>query len=102
MNKYKISITNYNKLGYPVSGVSRVISDLTFSKIRKLDIKEIQVMAKMQKFVTQTDWLWYTAELTDEQVAEYKAYENDETGELDEPFSYFYEKILSKEYSYNK
>ena len=42
-------------------------------------------MAKMQKFVTQTDWLWYTAELTDEQVAEYKAYENDETGELDEP-----------------
>ena len=52
---YKISITNYNKLGYPVSGVSRVISDLTFSKIRKfqntypgrvdlhrkLDIKEI-------------------------------------------------------------
>ena len=25
-------------------------------------------MAKMQKFVTQTDWLWYTAELTDEQV----------------------------------
>lgn len=42
-------------------------------------------MAKMQKFVTQTDWLWYTAELTDEQVAEYKAYENDETGEIDEP-----------------
>ena len=52
---YKISITNYNKLGYPVSGVSRVISSLTFSKIRrfqntypgredlirKLDIKEI-------------------------------------------------------------
>ena len=42
-------------------------------------------MAKMQKFVTQTDWLWYTAELTDEQVAEWKAYENDETGEIDEP-----------------
>ena len=55
MNKYKISITNYNKLGYQISGVSRVISDLTFSKIRKfqnaypgredlvrkLDIKEI-------------------------------------------------------------
>jgi hypothetical protein len=54
-NRYKISITNYNKLGYPVSGVSKVISDLTFSKIRKfqnaypgredlvrkLDIKEI-------------------------------------------------------------
>ena len=30
---YKISITNYNKLGYPVSGVSRVISDLTFSNV---------------------------------------------------------------------
>ena len=39
----------------------------------------------MQKFVTQTDWLWYHAELTDEQVAEWKAYENDETGEIDEP-----------------
>tara|TARA_R110000803_G_scaffold121873_2_gene189955 strand:+ start:751 stop:921 length:171 start_codon:yes stop_codon:yes gene_type:complete len=54
-NKYKISLTNYNKLGYPISGVSKIISDLTFSKIRrfqnkypgrvdlirKLDIKEI-------------------------------------------------------------
>tara|TARA_R100000455_G_C6218032_1_gene83416 strand:+ start:506 stop:721 length:216 start_codon:yes stop_codon:yes gene_type:complete len=44
-------------------------------------------MAKMQKFVTQTDWLWYTAELTDEQTAEYKAYldalEKDE--DVDEP-----------------
>ena len=54
-NRYKISITNYNKLGNPVSGVSRIISDLTFSRIRKfqntypgredlirkLDIKEI-------------------------------------------------------------
>ena len=52
---YKISITNYNELGMPVSGVSRIISVLTFSKIRKfqnaypgrvdlhrkLDIKEI-------------------------------------------------------------
>ena len=55
MNRYKISITNYNKLGYPVSGVYKVISDLTFGKIRrfqnkypgrvdlirKLDIKEV-------------------------------------------------------------
>ena len=32
---YKISITNYNELGMPISGVSRMISDLTFSKIRK-------------------------------------------------------------------
>ena len=52
---YKISITNYNELGMPVSGVSRMISDLTFDKIRKfqnayrgrvdlhrkLDIKEL-------------------------------------------------------------
>jgi hypothetical protein len=52
---YKISITNYNKDGMPTSGVSRIISNLTFSKIRKfqnaypgradlhrkLDIKEI-------------------------------------------------------------
>ena len=52
---YKISITNYNELGIPVSGISRIISNLTFSKIRKfqntypgrvdlhrkLDIKEL-------------------------------------------------------------
>ena len=52
---YKISIINYDELGMPISGVSRIISDLTFSKIRKfqntypgrvdlhrkLDIKEI-------------------------------------------------------------
>jgi hypothetical protein len=31
-------------------------------------------MAKMQKFIEQTNWLWYTAELTDEQTVEYKAY----------------------------
>ena len=31
-------------------------------------------MAKMQKFVTQTDWLWYTADITDEQAEEYKNY----------------------------
>ena len=31
-------------------------------------------MAKLQKFVEQTNWLWYTAELTDEQAAEYKAH----------------------------
>ena len=42
-------------------------------------------MAKMQKFVTQTDYLWYVADLTDEQAAEYKAWENDETGEIEEP-----------------
>jgi len=54
-NKYKIAITNYNKNGMPMSGVSRIISNLTFGKIRKfqntypgredlhrkLDIKEI-------------------------------------------------------------
>ena len=52
---YKISITNYDELVVAIGGVSRVISDLTFSKIRKfqntypgrvdlhrkLDIKEI-------------------------------------------------------------
>ena len=42
-------------------------------------------MAKMQKFVTQTDYLWYIADLTDEQTAEYKAWEDDETGEIEEP-----------------
>ena len=31
-------------------------------------------MAKMQKFVTQTDWLWYTADITDEQAEEYRNY----------------------------
>ena len=28
----------------------------------------------MQKFVTQTDWLWYTADITDEQAEEYRNY----------------------------
>jgi len=31
-------------------------------------------MAKMQKFVTQTDWLWYTADITEEQAEEYRNY----------------------------
>ena len=31
-------------------------------------------MAKMQKFITQTDWLWYTADITDEQAEEYRNY----------------------------
>jgi len=42
-------------------------------------------MAKIQKFVSQVDYLWYHAEITDEQAVEYKAYENDETGEIEEP-----------------
>ena len=42
-------------------------------------------MAKMQKFVTQTDWLWYESEITKEQEKEYLDWENDETGEIDEP-----------------
>ena len=44
-------------------------------------------MAKLQKFVTQTDWLWYHAELTDEQTVEYKAYlAAEEAGDdVDEP-----------------
>ena len=39
-------------------------------------------MAKMQKFVTQTDWLWYTADITEEQAQEYRDYEE---GKVDEP-----------------
>ena len=42
-------------------------------------------MAKIQKFVSQVDYLWYHAEITDEQAVEYKAWENDETGEIEEP-----------------
>jgi hypothetical protein len=42
-------------------------------------------MPTLQKFVNQTDFLWYHAEITDEQAAEYEAWENDETGELEEP-----------------
>jgi|TARA_R110001592_G_scaffold206505_1_gene457198 hypothetical protein len=42
-------------------------------------------MAKLQKFITQVDYLWYHAEITDEQAAEYKAYENDKTFKLEEP-----------------
>ena len=40
-------------------------------------------MPKLKKFVEQVDWLWYTSgEMSDEQVAEWKAFEN---GDVDEP-----------------
>ena len=42
-------------------------------------------MPKIEKFVTQTDWLWYEAEITKEQEKEYLDWENDETGEIEEP-----------------
>lgn len=42
-------------------------------------------MSKIQKFVTQTDWLWYESEITKEQEKEYLDWENDETGEIEEP-----------------
>ena len=32
-------------------------------------------MAKIRKFVEQVDWLWYEAEITDEQAQEYRDYE---------------------------
>ena len=39
-------------------------------------------MAKIQKFVKQVDYLWYECEITDEQLVEWKKYQNDE---IDEP-----------------
>jgi hypothetical protein len=39
-------------------------------------------MARIQKFVKQVDYLWYEAEITDEQLVEWKKYQNDE---IDEP-----------------
>ena len=39
-------------------------------------------MAKIQKFVKQVDYLWYESEITDEQLVEWKKYQNDE---IDEP-----------------
>ena len=38
-------------------------------------------MAKLRKFVTQTDWLWYEVELTPEQLVEYQKH-GDEWEEL--------------------
>ena len=35
-------------------------------------------MAKIEKYVKQVDYLWYHADITDEQLAEYKRYLNDE------------------------
>ena len=41
-------------------------------------------MAKIEKYVKQVDYLWYHSEdLTDEQLAEYKRYLNDEIEEPD-------------------
>ena len=42
-------------------------------------------MAKIRKFETQVNYLWYEAEITDEQLAEFKNFINDESGEVDEP-----------------
>ena len=39
-------------------------------------------MAKIRKFETQVNYLWYDADITDEQLAEWKKYE---AGEIDEP-----------------
>ena len=39
-------------------------------------------MAKIRKFETQVNYFWYDADITDEQLAEWKKYE---AGEIDEP-----------------
>ena len=38
-------------------------------------------MPKIQKFETQVNWLWYEAEITDEQYKEYNEYEMELDGE---------------------
>jgi len=38
-------------------------------------------MAKIEKYVKQVDYLWYHADITDEQLAEWKRYLNDEIEE---------------------
>ena len=40
---------------------------------------------KIRKFETQVNYLWYEAEITDEQLTEFKNFINDESGEVDEP-----------------
>ena len=40
-------------------------------------------MAKIQKYELQRNHLWYEADITDEQLAEYKKYLNDEIEEPD-------------------
>ena len=40
-------------------------------------------MAKIEKYVKQVDYLWYHADITDEQLTEYKRYLNDEIEEPD-------------------
>ena len=44
-------------------------------------IKE-EKMAKIEKYVKQVDYLWYHADITDEQLAEWKQYES---GSINEP-----------------
>ncbi len=39
-------------------------------------------MPKIQRFETQVNWLWYTADISEEQAEEYRKYEE---GEMDEP-----------------
>ena len=40
-------------------------------------------MAKIEKYVKQVDYLWFHADITDEHLAEYKRYLNDEIEEPD-------------------
>ena len=40
-------------------------------------------MAKIEKYVKQVDYLWYHADITDEQLVEWKRYLNDEIEEPD-------------------
>ena len=44
-------------------------------------------MPKIQKFETQVNWLWYTAEITEEQAKEYSNYETaiEMNGNAEEP-----------------
>jgi len=53
--------------------------------MKELTLVDNCYMAKIGRFVTLTTWEWREAELTEEQLVEYKAYQNDETGEIEEP-----------------
>lgn len=57
-------------------------------------------MAKLRKFLTQTDWVWYEVELTDEQLLQYKKYGDDWEGFEELDWEFVRDKPASDEVEY--
>jgi len=57
-------------------------------------------MATLKKFVTQTDWIWYEVELSDEQLLQYKKYGDEWEGFDELDWEFIRDKPASDEVEY--